>query len=196
MIRDAIGFALSNFTLTFLVIGLIFAGVAIARQKQPAKLPVIVDKVLAWHIFWVIGIGYLYNFVFHTFFGAMAAAFIGWADSPFQLEVGTASLGFAVVGFLAAFRSFDLRLASILGPTFFMWGAAAGHVYQMVTQHNFAPGNAGVIFWMDILIPVFGLVLLWLQYHHAGPASGGQRAIAGRKEPPHSGQEFEGGHGA
>ncbi len=51
-----------------------------------------------------------------------------------------------MVGFLAAFRSFDLRLAAIVGPSFFMLVAAVGNVNQMVTQHNFAPGNAGVIF--------------------------------------------------
>jgi hypothetical protein len=67
------------------------------------------------------------------------------------------------VGFIAAFRSFDLRLAAIVGPAFFALGAAAGHVHQMVTAHNFAPGNAGVIFYMDIVIPVFGLSLPWLQ---------------------------------
>ena len=30
----------------------------------------------------------------------------------------------------------------------------------MIRSHNFAPGNAGVIFWTDILLPVFGLALL------------------------------------
>ena len=29
----------------------------------------------------------------------------------------------------------------------------------MIRSHNFAPGNAGVIFWTDILLPVFGLAL-------------------------------------
>ncbi len=37
----------------------------------------------------------------------------------------------------------------------FRWTEAAGHIYQMVTAHNFAPGNAGVIFYMDIYIPLF-----------------------------------------
>ena len=32
----------------------------------------------------------------------------------------------------------------------------------MITAHNFAPGNAGVIFYMDIIIPLFGFTLLWL----------------------------------
>jgi hypothetical protein len=161
-----ITFALSNFPLTFLVIGFLVALAAIARAPGPAGPALIVEKLLAWHVFFAIGVTYFYNFVMHVFFGEMSARFIGWADSPFQFEVGTASLGFAVVGFIAAFRSFDLRLAAIVGPGLFCLGAAAGHAYQMVTAHNFAPGNAGVIFYTDILIPVIGLVLLWLQRRH------------------------------
>ena len=64
---------------------------------------------------------------------------------------------------MAAFRSFDRRLAAIVGPALFTLGAAAGHIYQMVTEHNFAPGNAGIIFYMDIVIPLFGILLLWFQ---------------------------------
>lgn len=41
-------------------------------------------------------------------------------------------------------------------------GAAVGHALDMVRSHNFAPGNAGVIFWTDILLPVFGFALLAL----------------------------------
>jgi hypothetical protein len=171
VIKAVIVFVLSNYSLTFLVIGLLFSLAAIARAKKPIGRSVVVEKLLAWHVFWAIGVGYLYNFVMHGFFGKMSAAFIGWADSPFQFEVATASLGFAVVGFLAAFRSFDLRLAAIVGPSLFTLGAAAGHVYQMVTQHNFAPGNAGVIFYMDIIIPLFGFVLLWLQHHSQHPSA-------------------------
>jgi hypothetical protein len=64
-----------------------------------------------------------------------------------------ASPGFAVVGFLAFRGSFGLRVAAVVGPACFLLGAAAGHVHQMITTHNFAPGNAGVIFYTDIAIP-------------------------------------------
>lgn len=94
----------------------------------------------------------------------MAASFIGWKQSPFQAEVGFASLGFAVVGFLAFRDNFGLRLAAILGPGLFVWGAAGGHIYQMVTTDNLSPGNAGIIFWTDIFLPVLGFVLLWFRY--------------------------------
>ncbi|HET6374638.1 MAG TPA: DUF6790 family protein, partial [Methylocella sp.] len=110
-----------------------------------------------------------YNFVCHVFFGEMAAAFIGWADSPFQYEVGVASLGYSVLGFLAAWRGFDLRLGAVIAFSIFTLGAAAGHIYQIVTAQNFAPGNAGVILYTDIFIPLFGLALLGLQRRY-GPA--------------------------
>ena len=174
MIRTLIPYLLSNFTLTFLAVGILFSAVAIARAPRPVSRSVAVEKVLSWFVFWTVGVAYLYNFVFHVFFGEMAARFIGWTDSPFQLEVGTASLGFAVVGLLAAFGSFDLRLAAILGPAIFSIGAAAGHIHQMVTSHNFAPGNAGVIFWMDILLPLFGAALLWMSRNPAGRGAVGR----------------------
>jgi hypothetical protein len=163
MIGSFIAFVLGNFTLTFFVLALAFAAVAIARLPKPITRASVVEKCMSSFVFWTIGVLYLYNAVFHMFFGQLAARFIGWEDSPFQFEVGTASLGFAAVGFLAAFGSFDLRLAAIIGPAIFMLGAAAGHVYQMVTAHNFAPGNAGIIFWSDILLPLAGFLLLWLQ---------------------------------
>jgi hypothetical protein len=164
---DLIRFVLGNFTLTFLIIGLIASGVALMRASRPLTAPVVVEALFAYFLLFSIGFSFLYNFVMHTFFGEMTARIIGWEDSPFQLEVGFASLGFAVVGFLAFRRSFDLRLAAVVGPALFLLGAAGGHLYQMITARNFEPGNAGVIFYTDILIPVIGFVLLWRQHRYA-----------------------------
>jgi hypothetical protein len=155
---------MSNFTLTFLIVGLIASGIALLRAPKPLTAPVVVEALLAYFLLFSIGFSFLYNFVMHTFFGEMTARFIGWQDSPFQAEVGFASLGFAAVGFLAFRGSFDLRLAAVVGPALFLLGAAGGHLYQMSTAGNFAPGNAGVIFYTDILIPLIGFVLLWLQH--------------------------------
>ena len=129
----------------------------------------IVEKPLSWYVFFSVGVCYLYNAIVHIFFGKMAAAFIGWADSPFQFEVGTASLVFAAAGFLAAFRSFDLRLGAVIPFSIFTLGAAVGHVREMITAGNFAPGNAGVILYTDFVIPPFGLLLLWLQWRYGRP---------------------------
>jgi hypothetical protein len=39
----------------------------------------------------------------------------------------------------------------------------------MATEHNFAPGNAGIIFYTDIIIPLIGFVLLALQRRYGRP---------------------------
>ena len=92
--------------------------------RPPRSVAVVVEALFSYFLLFSIGLANLYNFVLHVFFGKMTAGFIGWADSPFQREVGFASLGFAVVGLLAFKGSFDLRLAAILGPACFLWGAA------------------------------------------------------------------------
>ena len=161
LIRGSIEFVLGNFTLTFLVIGLIFSAVALARAPKPLTSAVVAEKLLSWFCFFTIGVSYFYNFVFHTFLGALAASYIGWADSPFQREVGFASLGFSLIGFLAFRGSFDMRLAAILGTACFLLGAWGGHLYEIIATHNYAPGNAGIIFWSDLILPVLGFGLLW-----------------------------------
>jgi hypothetical protein len=170
---DAIRFVLGNFTLTFLVIGLVASFVSLLRTPKPRTLAIAIEALFFYFLMFSIGFGFLYNFVLHTFFGEMTARFIGWADSPFQAEVGFASLGFSAVGFLACRRSFDLRLAAVVGPALFLLGAAGGHIYQLMKTSNFAPGNAGVILYTDILIPVIGFVLLWLQHRHGARARQG-----------------------
>jgi hypothetical protein len=131
---------------------------------KPIKGAVAAEAFLKWFVFFSIGISYVYNAIFHIVFHDMAARFIGWADSPFQIEVGFASLGMGLVGLIAPWRSFDMRFAAILAPTCFLWGAAGAHIVSMISEGNFAPGNAGVIFWSDILVPVIGFALLWLRY--------------------------------
>jgi hypothetical protein len=123
----------------------------------------VIKALLSWFIFFSLGVSFLYNFIMHVFFSEVAASYIGWQTSPFQKEVGFASLGFSAVAFVAFRGGFAARLAAILGPACFLWGAAAGHVAQMVEAHNYAPGNAGVIFYTDILVPLigFGLLAMW-----------------------------------
>ena len=100
--RDVIAFILGNFTLTFFVVGLLASAIALWRARPPRSSALIVEALFSYFVLFSIGFSNLYNFVLHVFFGKLAASFIGWEDSPFQLEVGFASLGFAVVGLLAS----------------------------------------------------------------------------------------------
>lgn len=160
---DIIKFAVFNFTLTFFVIGMLIAVIQIFKASPEHRTAEnIYEIVFKWFVLFSVGVTYFYNFIVHTFFGEVSARFIGWADSPFQLEVGFASLGYAFVGFIAFKKNWWLRLAAVVGPGLFMLGAAGGHVYQMIVANNFAPGNAGIMFYSDLFLPAFGVLLLWL----------------------------------
>jgi hypothetical protein len=155
--------ALSNFTLTFLALGVIAALIAVVLKPDGFTRANLAEQLLAYFILFTIAIAYFYNFVFHVFYGEWTAAQIGWANSPFQAEVGYASLGFAAVGLLAFKGNCTVRLASILGPALFQWGAAAEHIHSIITAGNMAPGNAGVMLYTDIFLPVIGFALLWFK---------------------------------
>lgn len=157
-------FILSNFTLSLFVLSVLCAGAVIAFKPKPINKAEGIEILFSYFLLFNIGISYFYNFVMHVFFGDLAAQFIGWAQSPFQLEVGFASLGFAVVGLISFWSKVSFRAATVIAPALFLWGAAGGHIYQMIVAHNFASGNAGVIFWTDIFMPIIGFTLLWLQY--------------------------------
>src|SRR5690242_6113712 len=96
-----ISFIMGEFSFELFVIGLLAAVVAIIRHSPPRRLTFVGEQFLAYHVLFSVGLLYLVNFIYHVFFGAMSAQFIGWADSPFQTELGFASLGFSLVGFFA-----------------------------------------------------------------------------------------------
>ena len=164
MIRDFIKFIITNFTLTFFVIGIICAFISINKHKGVKGKALVAEEYIKYYCLFAIGITFIYNAIVHIYFHAMAARIIGWADSPFQIEVGTASLGFGIIGVLAYRKNFGLRLAAVIGPSIFLLGAAVGHLYQIISNHNFSPGNAGVIFYTDWFIPVIGFIFLYRSY--------------------------------
>jgi hypothetical protein len=157
---------ISNYFFTLLIIGLVAAWISLVRKPRPLKINTVAEAFLSYYMLFPIGISNLINFVFHVFFGDTAAKFIGWENSPFQAEVGFASLGVGIAGVLAYKASLPFRVATFIPPASFSLGAAGGHIYQMVTAHNFSPGNVGLVLPSDIIIPVAGLILLWLSHKH------------------------------
>ena len=164
MIESFIKFVLSNFTLALLVIGLIFLLISLYFKKKPLTRSIIIEALISYFFLFSVGIGYIYNFIMHVVFAEYTASFIGWANSPFQLEVGFVSLGIGVAGLIAFKKNTDFRIATFIPPAIFLWGAAGGHIYQIIKTHNYSPGNAGVILWTDILLPLIGFILLYVQY--------------------------------
>ena len=126
------------------------------------------ERLLSWLLLLPIGVGGLWSGFFHLAFPELTARFIGWQDSPFQFEVGMADLAFGVAG-CAAFRtSYGFRAATVLVNAIFLLGDAVGHVRQIMIAGNFAPRNAGLVFYLDIILPLATIVLLLL-CRRAGP---------------------------
>jgi hypothetical protein len=162
--KEVISFLLKNFSLTFLCVGLSVSAASLLRRHKPVSKKDVADKLLSDYLLYAVGLMYLYNCVVHTVFAKTSAAFIGWADSPFQYEVGYASLGFGIAAIVAHRSTFTARLIAVLGPSLFLWGAAFGHIREILMTQNFSPGNAGVVLWTDLFLPVIGFLLLYFFY--------------------------------
>ena len=103
-------FFVGNYFVTFFIIGLIAAGISLLNKPKPLRIDEVAEAFLSYHLLFAIGINNLINFVFHVFFGDMAAEFIGWENSPFQAEVGFASLGVGIAGVIAFKASLPFRV--------------------------------------------------------------------------------------
>ena len=90
------------------------------------------------------------------------AAGIGWPlNSGFQMELGFASIGIGIVGFLG-FWNRTYWLSFIIMKFIFGWGAGYTYILHMVQHNNFSPSNTGIIVYWDFLFPVFMVVLYLL----------------------------------
>lgn len=98
----------------------------------------------------------------HLFRADEIAESIGWpTGSPFQREVGFTDVAWGVLGVVAIKARGSFREAFVLGSLIFLWGAAGGHIYEMVANDNSAPNNSGMMLYMDIIAPVVSALVLW-----------------------------------
>lgn len=107
-------------------------------------------------------IGLPLGFIPHVFFADETARSIGWPPgSPFQFEVGVHDGAWGLLGFLCLRIGGSFWLATGLGWSVFMLGAAYGHLVQTLREGNYAPYNFLTIF-SDGFIGVWLLALLFL----------------------------------
>lgn len=103
------------------------------------------------------------GFFGHIIYANQVALGIGWpVNSGFQMELGFASIGIGIVGFLG-FWNKSVWLPFIIIKTVFMWGAGFTHILHAVQHNNFSPGNVGIILYWDFLFPL-GMIVLYLLY--------------------------------
>lgn len=154
MVAESIAFLIRNLPAVLLVVALVLGAAGQPRKRDRAS------RFLGWILLLPIGVTGLWAGIAHVFFPKVAAALIGWEVSPFQYEVGVADLAVGVTACLAFWRPWEFRAAAVCAASIFLLGDAIGHVRQMLEAGNFAPGNAGVPFYMDIIAPLMSIVLL------------------------------------
>jgi hypothetical protein len=158
--EEIIRWGLMNFSLAMLILSvplIVIHFIANLFLRSNSNFEII----FRWVSLFAVGFAGIYAFVMHVFFPVTASQAIGWHVSPFQFEVGMANLAFGILGILAFRNSFEFRLAMVIGVTFWLWGDAVGHIYQMVTQNNMSVGNAGSWFWMDVALPLILIICIY-----------------------------------
>jgi hypothetical protein len=153
MIASAIRFLLQNLPAVLFVVALVIA--ATTRRDGPAA-----ERFLSWILLLPIGVTGVWAGAFHVFLPQTAASLIGWQVSPFQFEVGMADFAIGITACIAFWRDLSFKAAAVCAASVFLLGDAIGHVREMVMAGNFAPGNAGVPFYMDIIAPLLSITLL------------------------------------
>ena len=144
---------LSNVFVVLFIIALIVAAFKMSHVAgQPEKF----DILLAELVFYGIGIAGIWAFVAHAI---GTASHIGWAPSPFEWELAFITLGVAVIGLMQLWTGRAHRVAAVIITVIFFWGCAIQHVNQIRCCHNYAPGNAGLVLYWDIIFPVVLLVV-------------------------------------
>lgn len=162
MIGHIIAALIGNYMTTCFVIGLVVGVARAFRCHGPDRAAAASGLLLNSFVFWAVGVAQAVNFIMHSVFGGLAAKSIGWAQSPFQLELAFSSLGVAVMAFLLHGRQGQLRgkAAVVIATAVFGYGAAGGHIYQMIANHDYAANNTGLLLFMDLFIPTVGLALV------------------------------------
>lgn len=156
MLADYIGLILTDFGLFMFALAVCF--IVLHKFIVRAKVSDY-EIVYRWLALFPLGIANIYAFVIHAFYPEIADAAIGWSHSPFEYEVAMADLAFGVLAILSFNASYGFRLAAIIGNVIFLMGDASQHVYLMLVQGNFNPGNAGSWLWLDDLILPLVMIL-------------------------------------
>ncbi len=143
------------------ILSFVAAGAHIHRDRKPRTGRRVAEIILLWLLVVNIGFGGLYAFLGHPFAADEVAASIGWpAGNPFQTEVAVANLAIGTLGILSYWIRGNFWTAAVIATSIWLLGAAAIHVREMVGEGNYNPGNAGVVFYMDIIGPLLLIALL------------------------------------
>jgi hypothetical protein len=153
-------------SLIFLVLGLVVGTVHVYLDKQPRTKGRVAEILVLWFLVISVGLLSILFFISHTVFAATTAASIGWpAGNPFQSEVAVANLTIGTLGILCYWIRGNFWVATVIAFSVQWLGAAVVHIKDIVVAANYAPNNAGMTLYMDILMPVILMALLVYYLH-------------------------------
>jgi hypothetical protein len=148
-------------SLVFLVLGLVVGAVHLYLDKQPRTKGRVAQIFLLWFLVITVGVLSVFFFISHTVFADITAASIGWpAGNPFQSEVAVANLTIGTLGILCYWIRGNFWVATVIAFSVQWLGAAVVHIRDIVVAANYAPNNAGMTLYLDILLPVLLIALL------------------------------------
>jgi uncharacterized membrane protein YphA (DoxX/SURF4 family) len=156
---------------------LMFPGIAMlgflvqaGLTRQPRTAAHLLDLLLRWSFGAALGASSLFGFFGHTFQAQQVAEQIGFPPgNPFQWEVAWANLALGALAIIAIWRR-DFWWPTAIAAAIFGWGAAWGHIYQLVVHNNHATYNSGPILYTDILVPAAILLMLLAGLRLARPS--------------------------
>jgi hypothetical protein len=127
-LNQYIDFALSHLPLTLLIVGLVFAFLALLVVRRQVTARRIVDVLLRSYLFWTVGVLFLYGAITKGALGASAIATLHLSAVDASPEAAYAELAFAVVAFLAFIAgNIGLRFAAVLAPAIYVLAPIALH---------------------------------------------------------------------
>jgi hypothetical protein len=167
-------------SLVFLVLGLVVGAIHLYVDKQPRTKGRVAEIFLLWMLVITVGVLSVFFFISHTLLAKTTAQSIGWpAGNPFQSEVAVANLTIATLGILCYWIRGNFWVATVIAFSVQWLGAAVVHIREIMVAADYAPNNAGMTLYLDILIPVI-LIALLVYYEHVRSDEPGMS----RMEPP------------
>ena len=107
------------------------------------------------------------------------AGYIGWEPgSPFQVELGFASLGTSLLGILCIWFRGWFWLAPVVSKSVFLLGAAYVHIRDILEHGNLAPGNAGPALFYDVAVPILVCALFVAHVKQGGLQGAAERGAS------------------
>ena len=114
------------------------------------------DTFLQYALFLNIGCAFIVGFAGQLLYGSEIARCVGWPTSPFQYELAFSEFSLGVMGLLSALFDYQFWLATIIGVSIWLWGAAGVQLYYALSTGTLATVDFGT--WWNILLP------FWLSF--------------------------------